>query len=109
VIVVIFFVAYQQLENYLIAPRVLQNTVSLSAAAVLLAGLIGGTVLGLIGALMAIPIAAAIKVVMAERLHARDSADPDAARSEDGEAALEPATADGATPAPAIGNADRAD
>jgi predicted PurR-regulated permease PerM len=109
VIVIIFFVGYQQLENYLIAPRVLQNTISLSAAAVLLAGLIGGTVLGLIGALMAIPIAAAIKVVMAERLHARDSADPDAARSEDGEAALEPATADGATPAPAIGNADRAD
>jgi predicted PurR-regulated permease PerM len=75
VVVAIFFVAYQQLENYLIAPRILQNTVSLSAAAVLLAGLIGGTVLGLIGALMAIPIAAALKVVMAERLQARDAAD----------------------------------
>jgi predicted PurR-regulated permease PerM len=67
-------VAYQQLENYLIAPRILRHTVSLSAAAVLLAGLIGGTVLGLIGALMAIPVAAALKVVLAERLHARDLA-----------------------------------
>ena len=78
VIVAIFFVAYQQLENYLIAPRILRHTVSLSAAAVLLAGLIGGTVLGLIGALMAIPVAAALKVVLAERLHARDlaAADP---------------------------------
>ena len=78
VVVALFFVGYQQLENYLIAPRILQNTVSLSAPAVLLAGLIGGTVLGLIGALMAIPVAAGLKVVLAERLQARDSADADA-------------------------------
>jgi len=75
VLVAIFFVAYQQLENYLIAPRILRHTVSLSAAAVLLAGLIGGTVLGLVGALMAIPIAAGLKVVLAEQLHARDAGD----------------------------------
>src|SRR5829696_6823123 len=49
-----FFVAYQQLENYLIAPRVLKTTVELGAAAVLISGLIGATVLGLVGALMAI-------------------------------------------------------
>jgi predicted PurR-regulated permease PerM len=78
VVVALFFVGYQQVENYLIAPRILRHTVSLSAAAVLLAGLIGGTVLGLIGALMAIPIAAGLKVVLAERLRARDSADADA-------------------------------
>jgi predicted PurR-regulated permease PerM len=85
VIVALFFVGYQQLENYVIAPRILRHTVSLSAAAVLLAGLIGGTVLGLIGALMAIPVAAGLKVVLAEQLRARDSADADA------EAALESA------------------
>jgi predicted PurR-regulated permease PerM len=79
VVVAIFFVVYQQVENYFIAPRILRHTVSLSAAAVLLAGLIGGTVLGLIGALMAIPVAAGLKVVLAERLQARDSADADAA------------------------------
>jgi predicted PurR-regulated permease PerM len=45
---------------------------------VLLAGLIGGTVLGLIGALMAIPVAAGLKVVLAERLQARDSAEASA-------------------------------
>src|SRR6185312_2924194 len=55
VVVAIFFVVYQQVENYWIAPRILHSTVSLSAPAVLLSGLIGGTVLGLIGALMAIP------------------------------------------------------
>jgi predicted PurR-regulated permease PerM len=111
VVVALFFVGYQQLENYLIAPRILQNTVSLSAPAVLLAGLIGGTVLGLIGALMAIPIAAALKVVMAERLEARDTADTadtGAARSGDGAAAPPGATGE-AAPAPTIGNADRAE
>jgi predicted PurR-regulated permease PerM len=64
VVVLIFFVAYQQLENYLIAPRVLRNTVDLSSIAVLLAALTGGAILGVVGALMAIPIAAAIKVLM---------------------------------------------
>ena len=58
-------------------PRVINrssNTTSIAEpAAVLLAGLIGGTVLGLIGALMAIPIAAGLKVVLAEQLHARDT------------------------------------
>ena len=87
VIVAIFFVVYQQMENYLIAPRILRHTVSLNAAAVLLAALIGGTVLGLVGALMAIPVAAGLKVVLAERLQARDSADMDATRSQDGTAA----------------------
>jgi predicted PurR-regulated permease PerM len=76
VVVVIFFVGYQQIENYLISPRVQKKAVSLSAAAVLLAGLIGATVLGLIGALMAIPVAAALKVIFAERLAIRDAADP---------------------------------
>ncbi len=74
VLVAAFFVAYQQLENYLIAPRVLRTTVELGAAAVLLAGLIGATVLGLVGALMAIPIAAAFNVLLNQRLAAREAA-----------------------------------
>jgi predicted PurR-regulated permease PerM len=75
VLVAMFFVVYQQLENYLIAPRILRSSVNLSAAAVLMAGLIGATVLGLVGALMAIPVAAALKVVLAEELQARDAAE----------------------------------
>ncbi|HEV7898667.1 MAG TPA: AI-2E family transporter [Planosporangium sp.] len=64
VIVLVFFIVYQQVENYLIAPRVLRNTVDLSSVAVLLVALIGGSVLGVVGALMSIPIAAAVKVVL---------------------------------------------
>ena len=73
VIVAGFFLLYQQLENYLIAPRIQRSTVSLSAAAVLVAALIGGTALGLVGAVMAIPVAAVLKVVLTERLQARDA------------------------------------
>ena len=79
VLVAAFFVVYQQLENYLIAPRIMRGPVQLSPAAVLLAGLIGGTVLGLVGALMAIPITAGLKVLLDERLEARDAADTGAA------------------------------
>jgi predicted PurR-regulated permease PerM len=70
VVVVAFFVVYQQVENYLIAPRVLRNTVDMPAVGVLLVALIGGTVLGVVGALMAIPIAAAVKVVLSPALAA---------------------------------------
>jgi predicted PurR-regulated permease PerM len=85
VLVAAFFVAYQQLENYLIAPRIMRGQVQLSPAAVLLAGLIGGTALGLVGALMAIPITAGLKVLLNERLEARDAADTntDAADTDD--------------------------
>jgi predicted PurR-regulated permease PerM len=64
VVVLLFFIAYQQIENYLIAPRVLRNTVNLSSVAVLIVALIGGTVLGLVGAVIAIPIAATVRVIL---------------------------------------------
>jgi predicted PurR-regulated permease PerM len=91
VLVAAFFVAYQQLENYLIAPRVLKTTVELGAAAVLIAGLVGATVLGLVGALMAIPVAAAFNVLLNERLLAHESAaGAVAAVTGDGAAAVPP-------------------
>ena len=61
-----FFLAYQQAENYLIAPRVMTRAVDVSPAAVLLAALIGAALLGFVGALMAIPAAAAIKLIANE-------------------------------------------
>jgi predicted PurR-regulated permease PerM len=98
VLVAAFFVAYQQLENYVIAPRVLKTTVELGAAAVLISGLIGATILGLVGALMAIPVAAAFNVLLNERLLAHE----EAATTTTGAAAGggEPATAGVADAAP---------
>jgi predicted PurR-regulated permease PerM len=103
ILVAAFFIAYQQLENYLIAPRVLKTTVELGAAAVLIAGLIGATVLGLVGALMAIPVAAAFNVLLNERLLAHEAAagvSPAALAVAEG-GGPGAATQDGAPPAPA--------
>lgn len=83
VLVAIFFIVYQQVENYLIAPRVLRNAVDISAVAVLIASLIGGTVLGLVGALMAIPVAAVVKVILTPRLAEMDAVEG-AAGEDDG-------------------------
>lgn len=58
---VIFFTAYQQVENFVIAPRVMRKAVDMSAATVILAVLIGATLLGFVGALLAIPLAAIVK------------------------------------------------
>ncbi|MEA2508365.1 MAG: hypothetical protein QOG21_447 [Actinomycetota bacterium] len=63
---IVYFIVYQQAENYLIAPRVMTRTVDLSPAAVLLAALIGASLLGFVGALMAIPAAASLKLIMQE-------------------------------------------
>ncbi len=81
-LVALLFIVYQQLENYLIAPRVMQRTVNLPAVGVLLAGLLGATLLGLIGALMAIPIAAAIKAVIVEIRNPSDDPEETAPSSE---------------------------
>jgi len=63
---VVFFLVYQQVENYLVAPRVMKRAVDISPAAVILAALIGATLLGFVGALLAIPFAASIKVLTQE-------------------------------------------
>ncbi|HVF53625.1 MAG TPA: AI-2E family transporter [Actinomycetota bacterium] len=65
----VYFVLYQQVENYLIAPRVMTKAVDLSPAAVLLAALSGAALLGFVGALMAIPAAAAVKLIVYEVVH----------------------------------------
>jgi len=64
VVVAVFFILYQQVENYLLVPRVFRNTVNLPAVVVLLVALLGGSLFGLAGTLMAIPIAATVKVAM---------------------------------------------
>lgn len=61
--VVVFFVIYQQFENYLIAPKVFASAVSLSPITVFLCVMLGGAIGGLVGVIMALPIAAAMKVV----------------------------------------------
>jgi predicted PurR-regulated permease PerM len=63
---VIYFIVYQQVENYVIVPRVMKKAVDLPPAMVIVSVLIGGSLAGFAGALIALPIAAAIKVVIQE-------------------------------------------
>lgn len=61
-----FFVVYQQFENFVLVPRVMRRAVDVSPAATIVAILIGGALLGVVGALLAVPTAAAIQLVCTE-------------------------------------------
>ena len=66
VVTALFFIAYQQFENYYVAPRVMRHAVDVSPVAVIVATLIGGSLAGFAGVLLALPVAAAVKVVLRE-------------------------------------------
>jgi len=66
-----FFVVYQQIENHLLVPLVYGRTVELSAGAVLVAVALGGELAGVVGAILAIPIAGAAKGVLLELWRSR--------------------------------------
>ena len=62
--VVIFILVYQQIENYLFAPRVTARTMELHAALAFGSALVGGAVLGPVGAILGLPAAAMIQGIM---------------------------------------------
>jgi predicted PurR-regulated permease PerM len=61
-----FYVGYKLAEDYFIVPRVMGRTVQVPAVVSLVAVLLGGTLMGIIGALVAIPAAAAIRLFLQE-------------------------------------------
>jgi predicted PurR-regulated permease PerM len=65
-LVAVFFVVQQQVENHLLVPRIMSKQVGVSPVTVIVALLIGGHLLGILGALIAIPTAAILQVVAAE-------------------------------------------
>jgi len=67
-IVIGFFVAYQQFENHVLQPLVYGRTVQLSPLAVLCAVLLGAQLAGILGALLAIPIAGSLIAIVREVL-----------------------------------------
>jgi len=71
VIVAVFFVVYQQIENHVLQPLIYGRTVQLSPLAVLVAVLIGAELAGVLGALAAIPIAGSLQAVGREVLEYR--------------------------------------
>jgi predicted PurR-regulated permease PerM len=67
----IFAIAYQQFENYVVQPRIQSRAVQLDPFIVVIAAIFGGTLLGIMGALLAIPSAAAIQIALREYMDYR--------------------------------------
>jgi predicted PurR-regulated permease PerM len=72
VLVIIFFVVQQQIENHVLVPKVMERQVGVSAVTVIVALLIGGKLLGIAGAILAVPTAAILQVLITEWLAWRD-------------------------------------
>lgn len=62
----IYYLVYLQLEAYVISPRVMKRAVSVPASLVVIAALMGGTLLGILGAVIAIPLAASVLLIVRE-------------------------------------------
>jgi len=62
----VFFLLYQQIENFVIVPKVMTGAIDMSVAAVLIAILVGSELAGFIGVVVALPVAAAIMTVLDE-------------------------------------------
>ena len=60
------YVIYIQVENYIVTPRIMKKTMSVPGAVTIIAALIGSSLLGLIGGLLAVPVAASIILIMDE-------------------------------------------
>ncbi len=71
VVMIGVMVLYQQVENQVIQPLVYKRSVSVSPFIVLVAVLVGSTLLGVLGALLAIPVAASIQIALREVIEAR--------------------------------------
>jgi predicted PurR-regulated permease PerM len=71
IVLVVWFIVYQQIENHFLQPVIYGRTVKLSPLVVLIAVLVGAKLAGVIGALGAIPLAGAIQILIADHLRER--------------------------------------
>jgi predicted PurR-regulated permease PerM len=71
-LVVLFFVLQQQFENHVLVPKVMSRQVGVSPVTVIVALLIGGKLLGIVGAILAVPTAAIVQVLFWEVIAARE-------------------------------------
>src|SRR5688500_9411231 len=71
-LVIIFFVLQQQLENHVLVPKVMERQVGVSPVAVIVALLVGGNLLGIAGAILAVPTVAIIQVLFTEWMASRE-------------------------------------
>lgn len=72
-VALIWYLVYMQLEAYFLSPRIMSRAVSVPGAVVVIAALSGGSLLGLLGALIAIPVAASILIIYRQVLIPRQN------------------------------------
>jgi len=73
-LVIAFFVVQQQVENHVLVPKVMERQVGVNPAAVIVALLIGGNLLGIPGAILAVPSVAILQVLFTEWVSGREQA-----------------------------------
>jgi len=66
VVAFVAYVVYVQIENYVVTPRIMKRTLSVPGAVTIIAALIGSSLLGLVGGLLAVPVAASIILILDE-------------------------------------------
>ena len=76
IVVIVFFICYQQVENHILQPVVYGRTVQLSPLVVLISVLIGAQLAGVLGALAAIPVAGSLQVIFRDWLRQRRGEEP---------------------------------
>ena len=72
-LVLVFFIIQQQFENHVLVPKIMQRQVGVSPVTVIVSLLVGGKLLGIIGAILAVPTAAILQVVLGEVFAERES------------------------------------
>lgn len=72
IIILAYYILYQQIENYVVQPRIQANATNMSALLVFISVIVGANFGGLLGALVAIPIAGCIRVAVLDYLESRN-------------------------------------
>jgi predicted PurR-regulated permease PerM len=98
IIWVVFAIVYQQVENYVIQPQIQKRATKVEAFIVLVAVLFGSTLFGVLGAILAVPVAASIQIAVTEYITYRR----EIAAAEQEAGGPTPAPPEGPTPAPEV-------
>jgi len=83
IIILAYYILYQQIENYVVQPRIQANATNMSALLVFIAVILGANFGGLLGALVAIPVAGCLRVLVLDYLEARDILSPKFVKKEE--------------------------
>jgi predicted PurR-regulated permease PerM len=83
IIILAYYILYQQIENYVVQPRIQANATNMSALLVFISVILGANFGGLIGALVAIPVAGCLRVLVLDYLEARKMLSPKTVRDEE--------------------------